>query len=107
MPPSPSPCLLPADLARWARGEAPPERVAGWSAHVQTCSLCRAIAQGLGAGTAGPAATLPPPTSRAGAPPAAAPKAPRSLWWVPWVTHALLALVVGLLGWWFLGRSAR
>jgi hypothetical protein len=97
----PSPCPPADDLARLAAGDALPGDLARWGAHLEGCALCRAIVHGLGRREGAPPAPPVPPAPSARAQP---PARPRSLWWVPWVTHALIALLVGLLGWWFLGR---
>ena len=100
-----SPCPAPEALARLAEGSASAAERPGLEVHVGGCPLCRGIVGGLARaqGRSAPGSAPAPrrePTELKGAP-----AAPRSLWWVPWLTHAVLALGVGLAAWWFFGRT--
>ncbi len=104
MTPAASPCPAPEALARLADGSASAAERPALEAHIGGCPLCRGIVGGLARAQGRPGPGSAP--RREPAAPTAAPAAARSLWWVAWVTHAVLALGVGLAAWWFFGRAA-
>gem|GEM_PF-5743721 len=77
----------------------------GLEAHVRGCPVCRGIVGGMARAQGRPAPASVSVSRHEPADLRAAPAGPRSLWWVPWLTHAVLALGVGLAAWWFFGRT--
>lgn len=102
---SPSnPCPGADALARLADASAAPAERATLTAHVERCPLCRGIVGGLSRAQGREPSVAAPPAPAREPGSASAAHAPRNLWWVAWVTHAVLALGVGLAAWWFFGR---
>ena len=103
---SPSnPCPGADALARLADASAAPAERATLTAHVERCPLCRGIVGGLSRAQGREPSVAAPTAPPRATGDASAAYAPRNLWWVAWVTHAVLALGVGLAAWWFFGRT--